>query len=141
MARAPDYTFLHTLTHHTAENNNTIATYPDSNDAVSGGNDDVIVKFEVQTGVIVARSEIVHMRKVWRLCIAPNGLFIVSCDWSDSVVKVRNAKTLKLEQSLTHDRGVRCIAVSPKSNLIAMGGYGGVSAIWEREGGGHARRL
>ena len=140
MVEAP-YSIDQTITY-----TNQVCSAASSNDGrfIFSTTDELILKTDAATGVQL-KSNKIHVRdpeytdsdddapkKIWKLRVAPNDEFIVTCELESGALKVLHPD-LELIHCLgeTFDPPIFCVAVSPNCKLIASGNQDGEVKIWE----------
>ncbi|PAX53118.1 serine/threonine-protein kinase [Brunnivagina elsteri] len=101
-----------------------IAISPNGDVFASGGNNNTIKLWELQTGEKLrqfGRWFSGHSDSVWNLTFSPDGEILASASW-DNTIKLWQVKTGKKICTLTsHHNGVNAIVFSPDGQLLASG--------------------
>ncbi|MEL7038147.1 MAG: WD40 repeat domain-containing protein [Cyanobacteria bacterium J06592_8] len=119
---------------------NVIAVSPDGQFIVSGGWDNNIKIWSVETGQLL-RTCIGHSNSITALTITPDAQQIVSGS-VDSTVKVWSVQTGQLLYTLSdHSYSVSAIAVSPDFQFIVSGSWDNTIKIWSLATGELLRTL
>ena len=101
---------------------------------ISGGDDASIRVHEINTGEMSAVVSKAHKNRVFKVCCAPNGMFIVTCDWSEKNFKVWSAPGLELVQEVgSFKRDVSAVCIDPISSTVAVGDWSGIVSIWAKK--------
>jgi len=131
---ATTFKVLHTIPHHMNYVFG-ISSSPDGRFVFSGGLDKSIISTDIASGEIVAKSADAHRFQVRKIAVAPNGKFVVSCDYNEKVVKVWDSVNLKLMCCLEgSDSEINRIAVSHDSKTIVCGDIRGGVKLWTTQG-------
>lgn len=93
------------------------------------GNKDVVELINISDGQVVCRSE---ESRGPVICVAysPSGRLLVSADVTGITV-LRDPNTLSPVGVIVEDRGVSRMAISPKDNYLATGGYEGTVHLYQ----------
>ena len=93
---------------------------PDDRHIIAGVSGNAIVKSDRRTGEEVKRRENAYDGNLV-LALVTNGNIIVSCCSDDKTVKVWNMDLEPAQTLVGHENGVRSVAISPGSTMIASG--------------------
>jgi WD40 repeat protein/tRNA A-37 threonylcarbamoyl transferase component Bud32 len=120
---------LHTLTHH-ARWVTAVAISRDSKWLVSGGLDDVIKVWNLETGDLL-QTLAGHSKPVNSLAISPDCQLMASAS-DDHTIKIWNLATGNLVQTLTgHTRDVNSVVMHAGGQLLASGGKDRTARLWK----------
>jgi WD40 repeat protein len=110
-----------------------VAFSPDGRSALSGGPDQFVVLWNLESG-----TEIRHVQagRCYGVAFSPDGSWFVHGD--DQSVTMRDTKTFQIRRSLkpSNDEGpISSVAVSPDGRFILSGSFQGPSRLWNAETG------
>jgi WD40 repeat protein len=119
---------LQTLTGH-SEGVSSVAYSPDGQTLASGGNDNTIKLWNVNTGNLLQTLE-GHSNSVNSVAYSPNGQTVASGS-RDSTIKLWNVNTGNLLQTLTgHSNSINSVAYSPDGQTVASGSRDSTIKLW-----------
>ena len=88
----------------TWNNVSTLCVTPDDRFAISGGEDNILRKHDLASGVEVCRQQNAHSEDVYQARCASNGAFFVTCGVYENFFKVWKTENLELIQQVEgHD--------------------------------------
>jgi len=124
-----------------------IAFSPDSKIIASGGNDRVILLWNVQTGESLGGLE--QMDDLKSLAFSPNGKILAAGNCMDiSAKKIKGAinlwdiQTRQIIHTLEgHERATECLTFSPDGKTLASGGWDGTMRFWDVQTGSQLKVL
>jgi WD40 repeat protein/tRNA A-37 threonylcarbamoyl transferase component Bud32 len=107
-----------------------VAVSPDSKRIASGGLDDAIKIWNLETGELLLTLK-GHSKPINSLAISPDCQILVSGS-DDHTLKVWNLAAGSLLQTLHgHTRDVRSVAIHPSGQLLASGGEDRTARVWK----------
>ncbi len=119
---------------------NSVAFSPDGRSLASGGEDNNIKLWDVETG-IEQRSLVGHSSRVMSVVFSPDSSMLASGSW-DNTVKLWDVKTGIERRSLNgHSDQVTTVAFSPDGRTIASGSTDTTTRLWNSETGQQLAQL
>jgi WD40 repeat protein len=118
----------------------TLAFTPDGKLLISGGDDNAILVWEVETGKFVRRLDGGN-NWVMALSVSPDGKLLASAGFDKTIRIWDLAAGTKLKEIAANNQVVQSLAWSPDGRLIASGGQDKLIRLWDAESGKEVRAL
>lgn len=117
-----------------------LAMHPKGRVVVSGGQDEVIQLWDMQSGILLT-SLTGHLQAITALQLTPEGETLVSGS-ADKTVKIWNLESGSLRYTLTgHEGRINSVHVSPDGSLAVSGSNDRTLKVWDLRTGREVRTL